>query len=63
MKTKQNSQKSETIEKKQVDVWQYMVYGFIVGLLIGVIADNLTLWSGTGLCLGLLIGSVAQLRS
>ncbi len=63
MKTEQHLQKSETIKKEEVDVGKYMVYGFMLGLLIGVITGDLTLWSGTGLCLGLVIGAVAQIRS
>ncbi len=62
MKSEQNSQQSETT-RKEVDVGQYMVYGFMIGLLIGVITGDLTLWSGMGLCLGLLIGAITQLRS
>lgn len=62
MKSEQSSQKTETTKKEDY-VGQYMVYGFMVGLLIGVITDDLTLWSGIGLCLGLLIGAIAQLRS
>jgi len=63
MKTEQNLSQTETANKKEVDVGQYMVYGFIIGLLIGVITGDLTLWAGMGLSLGLLIGAVAQLRS
>jgi hypothetical protein len=35
------------------------VIGFILGLLVGSATGNLTLWTGTGICLGILIGALS----
>ena len=45
------------------DLGTWIVIGFVVGMLIGVVLDNLSFWAGLGICLGILIGAVDHMRA
>jgi hypothetical protein len=49
-------------QKRAKDLGTYIVFGFLVGLLVGSATGNLTLWTGTGICLGILIGAISSAR-
>ena len=56
---KTEPEKKDQIKKKALDLGTYIVIGFILGLLVGSATGNLTLWTGTGICLGILIGALS----
>jgi F0F1-type ATP synthase assembly protein I len=58
---KQQNQANKT--EKARDLGTYIVNGFITGALIGIITDNLIRWMGTGMCLGIVIGAVSEMRT
>lgn len=61
MHSEHETQKTKN-DNKIRDIGTWIVIGFIVGALVGAALDNLTLWTGMGICLGILIGSVDHMR-
>ncbi|MFN2233343.1 MAG: hypothetical protein ACK2U1_03880 [Anaerolineales bacterium] len=57
---KNQEKKNQPVKaKKSKDLATFMVAGLIIGALIGIVTDNLTLWMGTGMCLGIVIGALS----
>ncbi len=49
--------------RKYVDIGTYILMGFMVGAFIGSAMINITLWAGTGMCVGILIGSLIEIKN
>jgi len=49
--------------KKGQDLGAYIVSGFAIGALIGLILDNLVLGMGIGMCIGIVLGAIASSRT
>jgi hypothetical protein len=62
MKNRKEQNQANKTEKIR-DLGTYIVIGFITGALIGIITNNLTLWMGTGICLGIMIAAVSEMRT
>lgn len=58
----ENNTEGKKTDKKAVDIGQWIVYGFIAGMLVGVVTDNLTLWIGIGMSLGILFGAIKSMQ-
>ena len=56
MKTKHNLQNKN--KKKDMGMW--IIYGFLVGTMAGIIFGNFQSGMGVGICLGILIGTIAN---
>lgn len=61
MSDKNNTEDKKT-DKNVVDIGQWIVYGFIAGMLVGAATDNLTMWIGIGMSLGILFGAIKSMR-
>ena len=48
--------KSEENTKKDIGEW--MVYGSLLGMVVGLFFDNLAIGMIFGLCLGIIVGSI-----
>ena len=58
----ENNTEGKKTDKNVVDIGQWIVYGFIAGMLIGTVTDNLTMWIGIGMSLGILFGAIKSMR-
>ena len=58
----ENNTEGKQTNNKAVDIGQWIVYGFIAGMLVGVVTDNLTLWIGIGMSLGILFGAIKSMQ-
>lgn len=62
MKNHQEEKRSSK-QKPVRDLGTYIVIGFAIGALVGIVTDNLVLWMSTGMCLGIVIGAISGMRA
>ena len=53
----------QTSNSKTSHVGNFLIYGFIAGMLVGlVIFNNVALGAGFGMCIGIVVGALTDLK-